>query len=393
MISKALSQKLQSGSMIRKMFEEGMRLKAIYGDDNVFDFSIGNPDLDLPPAVAEALVRLASDRTAATHGYMSNSGYLSTRTAVAEKLSLQSGLPVRPESIVMTSGAAGALNVVFKTLLDPGDEVLVLAPFFMEYLSYVDNHGGRCVVVQTTQDDFLPDPVAIRAAITSRTKAIIINTPNNPSGAIYDARTLASLNETLLEADHPIYVVSDEPYNEIVYDGVSVPSTLAAFRNAIVCNSWSKSLSLAGERIGYIAVRETADDYARLVDGLVMANRILGFVNAPSLIQKTVEAALKVDARVDVADYQRRRDALHGILVRAGFDCKKPAGAFYLFPRSPMPDDRSFVEAAAKWNILCVPGSAFGRPGHFRLAFCVGMPVILRSEAAFQALGREIGLI
>ncbi len=392
MIAKGLKGKLQSGSMIRKMFEEGMRLKTIYGEDRVFDFSIGNPDLDLPPDVADALVRIASDPTPATHGYMSNNGYLSTRTTIAERLSAQSGLIVAPESVVMTAGAAGALNVVLKTLLDPEDEVILLAPFFMEYLSYIDNHGGRSVIVQT-DDAFMPDPAAIRKAITPRTKSIIINTPNNPTGVIYGADVLASLRSVLESADHPIYVISDEPYNEIVFDGVQVPSTLAAFTHAIVCYSYSKSLSLAGERIGYIAVKDTADDYRDLMNGLVMANRILGFVNAPSLMQKTVEAAIRLHARVDVANYQARRDALHGILVRAGFDCPKPAGAFYLFPKSPLADDRAFVDTAARHNILCVPGSAFGRPGHFRLAFCVGMPVIRRSADAFMALGKELGLI
>ena len=392
MIAKRLKSKLQSGSMIRKMFEEGMRLKKLYGDENVFDFSIGNPDLDLPPDVADALVRIASDPTPATHGYMSNSGYLSTRTAVAERLSEQSGRTVAPESVVMTAGAAGALNVVLKTLLDPGDEVVLLAPFFVEYLSYVDNHGGQSVVVQT-DDAFMPDPEAIRQAITPRTKAIIINTPNNPSGAVYGPAELESLRSVLESADHPIYVISDEPYNEIVYDGVSVPSTLALFTHVIVCYSYSKSLSLAGERIGYIAVKDTADDYRDLMDGLVMANRILGFVNAPSLIQKTIEAAIRLNARVDVENYQARRDALHEILVKAGFDCPKPAGALYLFPRSPLADDRAFVDIAARYNILCAPGSAFGRPGHFRLAFCVGMPVIRGSANAFMALGKELGLI
>ena len=392
MIAKRLKSKLQSGSMIRKMFEEGMRLKKLYGDENVFDFSIGNPDLDLPPDVADALVRIASDPTPATHGYMSNSGYLSTRTAVAERLSEQSGRTVAPESVVMTAGAAGALNVVLKTLLDPGDEVGLLAPFFVEYLSYVDNHGGQSVVVQT-DDAFMPDPEAIRQPITPRTKAIIINTPNNPSGAVYGPAELESLRSVLESADHPIYVISDEPYNEIVYDGVSVPSTLALFTHVIVCYSYSKSLSLAGERIGYIAVKDTADDYRDLMDGLVMANRILGFVNAPSLIQKTIEAAIRLNARVDVENYQARRDALHEILVKAGFDCPKPAGALYLFPRSPLADDRAFVDIAARYNILCAPGSAFGRPGHFRLAFCVGMPVIRGSANAFMALGKEMGLI
>ena len=391
MISKALADKLQSGSMIRKMFDEGIRLKAIHGAENVFDFSLGNPDLDLPVAVSEALIRLASDRSSATHGYMSNGGYPSTRAAVADKLSRQSGIRVRPESVIMTAGAAGGLNVVFKTLLDPGDEVIILAPFFMEYLTYVDNHRGRSVVVQTTKDEFLPDLDAVRTAITPQTKALILNTPNNPTGTVYDELTLQKLNRVLCDAGHPIYVVSDEPYNEIVYDNVQVPSTLAIFDNAIVCNSWSKSLSLAGERIGYIAVKETADDYQRLIDGLVLSNRILGFVNAPSLMQKTVEAA--IDAKVDVASYQARRDALHEIVVRAGFDCRKPAGALYLFVRSPLADDREFAAAAARYNILCVPGSGFGRPGYFRLAFCVGMPVIVRSESAFMALGRELGLI
>ncbi len=392
MISRGLKNKLQAGSMIRKMFEEGMRLKGLHGEENVFDFSIGNPDLDLPPEVAAALTHIAADPSPATHGYMSNSGYLSTRTAVAEHLSARSGQTIPAESIVMTAGAAGALNVVLKTLLDPGDEVIVLAPFFMEYAFYIENHGGRCVIVQT-DSSFLPDLPALQAAITAKTKAVIINSPNNPTGVVYDQTVLDGLRSLLEAVDHPVYVISDEPYNEIVYDGVQVPSTLASFTHAIMCYSFSKSLSLAGERIGYIAVNPAADEYEHLMNGLVMANRILGFVNAPALFQKTIEAAIRMGAKVDAGNYQARRDALLAIVRDAGFSCPTPAGAFYLFPRSPLADDRAFAAAAAAHNILCVPGSAFGRPGFFRLAFCVGMPTIQRSAQAFQRLGAELGLI
>ena len=390
MIAESVARKLSSGSLIRKMFEEGLRLKSVYGEDKVYDFSLGNPDLDIPDEAAEAFRDLAENRSSAIHGYMSNGGYPSTRAAVAEKLSRASGIAVPAGSVIMTCGAAGGMNVLFRTLLDPGDEVIVLAPFFMEYLSYVDNAGGQTVVVDT-DGQFLPDPEAVRKAITPRTKAVIINSPNNPTGVVYGEDILRALSAVLDGADHPIYLVSDEPYSEIIYDDVTVPPTLALFVNAIAVSSWSKSLSMAGERIGFIAVRPGADDYDRLMDGLVLSNRTLGFVNAPSTIQKVVERSL--NARVDVDSYRKRRNRLHEIVTAAGFQCDLPAGALYLFAKNPMDDDLAFTDKAAGHHILCVPGSAFGRSGYFRLAFCVGADVIERSAPAFLDLGRELGLI
>ena len=389
MISDKIREKMTSGSMIRKMFEEGTRLKALYGPENVFDFSIGNPDLEPPVSVLAAIERIAAERKAGTHSYMSNNGYLSTRTAIAEKTSKEAGFTIPPENICMTVGAAGGLNAVLRSILNPGDEVILLAPFFMEYLAYIDNFGGVPVILSTADNNFLPDTGKIRVAITPKTKAIIINSPNNPSGALYDVNTLASLNHCLLEADHVIHVISDEPYRELVYDGETVPDTMTHIKNLILCYSWSKSLSLPGERIGYTAVSSRHEDAAELSAAIVYCNRTLGSVNAPALFQKVVEENLY--ARADIANYEYRRNLLLDIVTRAGFQCRKPQGALYLFPKSPV-DDLEFSAVCAKHNLLVVPGSAFRATGYFRLAFCVSEQTIRNSERAFMAVGKELGL-
>ncbi|MEA4888414.1 MAG: pyridoxal phosphate-dependent aminotransferase [Clostridiaceae bacterium] len=390
MIAEKIAVNMSKGSMIRRMFEEGNRLKALYGADQVFDFSLGNPDLEPPQAVIDALRQLAAESAPGLHGYMSNAGYAATQAAVAGKISRQSGMDIPAGSICMTVGAAGALNVILKALLNPGDEVLVLAPFFFEYLSYIDNHGGVPVVVKNDPQTLLPDLAAISRAITPRTKAVIINSPNNPSGKIYPETLLRDLDRVLRSAGHTIYLLSDEPYAELAYDGHIVPSTLANIEQAIICTSWSKSLSLPGERIGCLAISPRCDDYERLVQAAAYCNRVLGYVNAPALFQRVIERT--VDARVDIALYERRRDMLVDIMRRAGFNVDSPEGGLYLFPRAPIDDDVAFADTCARHRVLLVPGSGFWFPGHVRLCFAASEICIRNSAQAFQAIGREYGL-
>ena len=381
----AISQKMlafaERASWIRKMFEEGGRLKAQYGADQVCDFSLGNPDLPPPAQYQEAVRRIIAAETPGSHGYMANNGYPFVREAVAKQISLEQGLAVGQDDILMTVGAAGAINVVMKSLLDPGDEVIILAPFFVEYNFYVDNHGGVTKIVNTAQD-FSLDPAAIEAAITPKTKAIIINSPNNPTGQIYSAAELAGLAEVLAKAPQTIYLISDEPYRKIVYDGHTVPSIFKAYRNSLIVSSYSKDLSLPGERIGYIAAHPGIEGKPQLLGAMTLANRILGFVNAPALMQRVV-AELQ-GATVDTSIYTRRRELFCKVLREAGYEFVPPKGAFYMFPKSPIADDAKFVGLLAEEKILGVPGRGFGMEGYFRLAFCVEDAVISRSAEGFK---------
>ena len=390
MISAKIKEKLASGSAIRKMFEEGNRLKKIYGEDKVFDFSIGNPDLEPPKEVADALKELADNPTPGMHGYMSNSGYESTRAAIAAQRAAQSGLEISAGAVCMTVGAASAMNDVLHSLLDDGDEVIVLAPFFMEYINYIENHNGKVIIVQT-DDKFMPDFDAIKAAITPKTKAIIINSPNNPSGVVYSEEQLTKLNELLKAQDHVIQVISDEPYIDLVYDGLTVPSVLKYIDNVVICFSWSKSLSLPGERIGYTLVSPKNEDYEDLTGAIVLSNRVLGSVNAPAIWQKVVEKAL--NAKVDVANYEHRRNLLYSNIVDAGFEAVKPNGALYIFMKTPTGlTDTEFQDVCAKYNLLLVPGASFKRPGYMRLAFCVSEQTIRNSREAFANIAKELGI-
>ena len=391
MIARKITQSMAAGSMIRKMFEEGARLKAQFGADKVFDFSIGNPDLEPPAEVIAAFQELAADPRPGLHAYMNNAGYLETRQVVADKLAKSSGLDVKAEAVCMTVGAAGALNVSLKALLDPGDEVIVLAPYFVEYLSYIQNHGGVPVVVTCDEKTFFPDPEKIAAALTPQTKALIINSPNNPTGVIYPIDVLEALDKVLLAASQTVYVLSDEPYAGLTFDGQQTPDNLAHLTNCIVCNSWSKSLSLPGERIGYIGVSPRCEDYANLVQAIGYCNRVLGFVNAPAFLQRVI--AKTIHARVDVNRYEIRRNRMHDILTAAGFDVRRPDGGFYFFPKAPIADDSEFVAACARHNVLVVPGKGFGFPGFFRLCFAVPDDMIERSAPAWLAIGKEFGLI
>ena len=390
MISERLKKQLAAGSQIRRMFEEGNRLKAIYGADKVYDFSIGNPDLEPPHEVSDALKELASNPTPGMHGYMSNSGYESTRAAIAAKKSEESGLEISSGAVCMTVGAASAMNDVLHSLLDPDDEVIVIAPYFMEYNGYIANHGGKAVIVQT-DDKFMPVIDSIKAAITPKTKAVIINSPNNPSGVVYPSSLLSELNDMLKAQDHVIQVISDEPYIDLVYDGMTVPCALKYIDNLIVCFSWSKSLSLPGERIGYTLVSPKNEDYDDLTAAIVLSNRTLGSVNAPAIWQRVIEKSL--NAKVDVSNYEHRRNLLYSNIIDAGFDAVKPNGALYIFMNTPegLTDDK-FSEICASKNLLLVKGSSFSRPGYCRLAFCVSESTIKNSRQAFFAIAEELGI-
>ncbi|MBR2993641.1 MAG: pyridoxal phosphate-dependent aminotransferase [Clostridiales bacterium] len=390
MISKKMQNALKGGSEIRKMFEEGGRLKAIYGADNVYDFSIGNPDLEPPKEVFDALKELADNPTPGMHGYMPNAGYPSTRQVVAEKRGKEAGMEIGPEAVCMTVGAASAMNDVLHSILDTDDEVILLAPYFMEYNGYVANHNGKVVIVQT-DDVFMPVIADIEKAITAKTKAIIVNSPNNPSGVVYPAELLVELNEMLKRQDHTIYVISDEPYIDLAYDGASVPCALKYIDNLIICFSWSKSLSLPGERIGYTLVSPRCADFEELTGAIVLSNRTLGSVNAPAIWQKVIEKSIY--AKVDVANYENRRNLLYSNIVDAGFDAVKPNGALYIFMNTPNGlSDEEFAAKCASHNLLLVKGSSFARPGYCRLAFCVSETSIRNSRKAFFAIAEELGL-
>lgn len=390
MVSYEIAENLKGGSMIRKMFEEGNRLRALYGEDHVYDFSLGNPDGEPPMETLQAIQDLAAQPD--IHKYMANAGYDDVRAAMAQYEAERSDIPVEGKHVVMTVGAAGGLNCVLKTLLNPGDEVIVLAPFFVEYTFYIKNYRGIAVIVPVNPSTFQPDADAIRKAITPRTRAIIMNSPNNPTGAVYTRESLIAVREALAEGERahhlqmPICVISDEPYSKLVYEGEAVP-VMSVFDHAIVVNSFSKSLALPGERIGYTAVSPRCQDAEEIVAGIIFANRTLGFVNAPGLMQRAVARSL--NAKVDVEEYRWRRDRLHQILIQSGFTCNLPQGAFYLFPQTPIADDKRFSDEAAKLNLLLVPGSGFYGPGHVRLAYCVSRQVIERSEEAFHKLGKQ----
>ena len=384
-ISTTIGDAVTRGSWIRKMFEQGNRLKAEMGAENVFDFSLGNPDLPPPPEFHSVLTEEAARRGPMLHTYMTNAGYLDTRRAVAGMYQGSTGLDYTPEDVVMTSGAGGALNVIFKSLLDVGDEVIAFAPYFVEYGFYVGNHQGRLVSVPTTQD-FLPDLDALDAAINDRTRVVIINSPNNPTGRMYPPETIEALAGLLRRRSaaqgRAIYLLSDEPYREIVYDGVEYPHPSKFYDDCITITSHSKDLSLAGERIGHLAISPRCAARADIQQAAVFCNRILGYVNANALMQRVV--ARLVGVKVDVSIYQRRRDVLCNALASMGYEFHRPEGAFYIFPRSPLDDDAAFCNHLLEQNVIVVPGSGFGRPGYFRISYAVADAVIERSLPAFE---------
>ncbi|MBO4696782.1 MAG: pyridoxal phosphate-dependent aminotransferase [Lachnospiraceae bacterium] len=395
MISEVVLNLNRNGSAIRAMFEEGARMAKEVGKENVYDYSLGNPSVEPPKEVKEAMLDVLNEENPnSVHGYMNNAGYEDVREAIAEHLNGNFGTNFHAKNILMTVGAAGGLNVIFKVLLNPGDEVLTFAPFFGEYRNYVNNFAGKLVTVPTDPDTFMPVAGNLAAAITPKTKALIINNPNNPTGVVYSEEIIRSV-AAVLEAKQKeygtsIYLIADEPYRELVYDGVSVPYLTKYYRNTIVGYSYSKSLSLPGERIGYLVMPDELDDADEIIPGASASNRVLGFVNAPSLIQRTIKRVL--DAKVDVEIYNRNRELLYSKLTEYGYTCIKPQGAFYLFVKAPGGDDKAFVAAAKKYHLLLVAGSGFGGPGYLRIAYCVDYDMIVRSLPAFKSLAEDYGL-
>ena len=385
-IAKKIQQFMEKASWIRKMFEEGAALKKEYGERNVFDFSLGNPNLEPPDKFIDVFMRIAGEKIPGKHGYMSNAGYAETRDAIAEYLSEEHGKEIFGRHIIMTCGAGGALNVVLKTLLDQSDEVVIPLPYFVEYNFYVDNYNGTSRLVKT-RDDFSLDLDEIESALSPQTKAVLINSPNNPTGRVYDEKSISGLAQILdkksQEFGKEIYLVSDEPYNKIVYDGVKVPSILSAYKNSILVTSYSKDLSIPGERLGFIAVNPEAAPLDQLLNGLIFCNRTLGFVNAPAFIQRVVQHLQGIS--VDIKIYQRKRDLLCTALREMGYSFIRPEGAFYLFPRTPR-NDIEFVRELQQERILTVPGSGFGCPGFMRIAYCVEDWVIEGALPGFRKL-------
>lgn len=376
---------MEQSSWIRKMFEEGAKLKAQHGADNVFDFSLGNPNLPPPDTFAQALLDTVSTCGPGSHCYMPQPGYPQVCESVADFLTEEQGVAIAAQDVLMTCGAAGALNVIFKALLDPGDEVIVPTPCFVEYRFYVDNHGGVIRMVPTLPD-FTLDIDAIGAAINDKTKAVLINSPNNPTGQIYSAESLAKLGRLLTDKsdalDRSLYLISDEPYRKIIFDGLQVPSIFQAYEQSIMATSYSKDLSIPGERIGFAAVHPNAIHKAEIMAAMALTIRILGFVNAPALMQRVI-ADLQGQS-VDMGVYTRNRELLCNGLADAGYEFITPPGAFYLFPKTPIEDDVAFVRELQKELILTVPGSGFIGPGHFRIAFCVEDETIIKAMPGFK---------
>ena len=395
MISEKMKPYVKNNSAIRMMFEEGNRLRAKYGADKVFDFSLGNPSVPAPDSVREAIIELVNTTDPTVlHGYMSNAGFEDVRQTIAESLNRRFDTKFSAKNLIMTVGAASGLNVILKTILNPGEEVIVFAPYFLEYGAYVRNYDGVLVEISPDTTTFQPNLAEFEQKITPKTRAVIVNTPHNPTGVVYSEETIKKLS-AILEAKQKefgtvIYLISDEPYRELAYDGVEVPYLTKYYNNTVVGYSYSKSLSLPGERIGYLVIPDEADGSEELISAATIANRTLGCVNAPSLIQKVV--AKCVDAKTDLVAYDKNRQALYNGLKECGFECIKPQGAFYLFVKSPVEDEKAFCEAGKKYNILMVPGSSFACSGYVRLAYCVSYETIVNSLPEFKKLAAEYGL-
>ena len=389
MISNKMKSLVSNSSIIRAMFEEGKRLSEIYGEENVFDYSIGNPNVEPPESIKKVISEILNEeKPNYVHGYMNNAGYEDVRDDISAFLNKKHDLDLSRNNIVMTCGAAGGLNIILKSILNPDDEVITFAPYFGEYNNYVQNFNGKLVISPTNTETFEPDLKALSSVITSSTKALIVNNPNNPTGIVYSKEVIQALANLLIEKQKElnttIYLISDEPYREIVYDNIEVPCLLKYYPNTFIGYSYSKSLSLPGERIGYVVINTSMDGFEEMASALNIANRILGFVNAPSLFQRVIAKSL--GAEVDVRIYEKNRDLLYNHLISLGFTCVKPQGAFYLFPKSPIEDDIKFCADAKQFNLLLVPGSSFGCPGHVRLAYCISYEKIEKSLPAFDKL-------
>lgn len=392
MISRKMEGLVKNSSVIRAMFEEGKEMAKEYGQENVYDFSLGNPSIEPPEEIQRAMLSvLTEENPLLVHGYMNNSGYEDVRAVIAKSLNQRFDTAFSEKNILMTVGAAGGLNVILKTLLNPGDEVVVFAPYFGEYNNYVSNFDGKIIVISPNTVDFQPNLREFAEKISERTKAVLINTPNNPTGVVYSEKTIMAMCEIMYKAmdafGTTIYLISDEPYRELAYDGVEVPYLTKYYENTIVGYSYSKSLSLPGERIGYLVMPDELDGFEDIVKAANVANRILGFVNAPSFLQRAI--AKCVDATVDVEIYNRNRELLYRELTRMGYEMVKPEGAFYLFIKALEEDDKAFCERAKKHRLLLVPGSSFSCPGYVRLAYCVDYDRIKRALPAFEQLAAQ----
>ena len=392
MISEKMKKLLKGNSVIREMFEEGKRLKNIYGEENVFDFSLGNPNLPPPEEVKKAIIELVEkEEPTFLHGYMSNAGFEDVREKIANSINNKFGTKFNFENIIMTVGAASGLNIVFKAILNPEDEVIVFAPYFSEYNNYIENYNGIVKVISPNLNSFEPNLNELKEKISNKTKAVLINTPNNPTGVVYSESTIKEISKILKEKEQEfgkqIFLISDEPYRELVYDNKEVPYITKYYKDTIVVYSYSKSLSLPGERIGYVVVPNEIDDSKELAEAITIANRIIGCVNAPSLIQRVIPYCL--NAKVDTDAYKKNRDLLYSIIRENKFECVKPEGAFYLFVKTPIEDDKEFCSIAKKYNILVVPGSSFACPGYVRIAYCTSYDMIERSRKAFEKLAKE----
>jgi aspartate aminotransferase len=379
-LGSSIKEQMDNSSWVRRMFEEGPRLRAERGEANVFDFSLGNPSEDPPAEITATFRRLAQENRSRSHAYMPNVGFPAVREVLAKRLNRDTGLGFTADHILMTSGAAGAINVIFKAMLDPGDEVIVPSPYFPEYFFYIGNSGGRLVPVET-DSEFRLNIDAIKAAISPRTRAILLNSPNNPTGAIYSESSLRDLEALLQKLNHPLFVISDEPYKSFVYDGARVPETASIITNCIVANSWSKTWALAGERIGYLAISPGVSEAKLLWDACAFTNRTLGFVNAPAIWQWVVAEA--PEALPPLKAYAEKRDRLCEGLARAGYEVRKPQGSFYVFLKTPIPDDLAFVRILLREGIMVVPGIGFGRRGYVRLSLTVPLDTIERSIPGF----------
>ena len=393
MISEKMKKLVKNNSVIREMFEEGKKLEKLYGKENVFDFSLGNPSVPAPKEVNKAILEIIEKEDSMfLHGYMSNSGYEDVRESIANSINKKYQTLFNYKNIIMTVGAASGLNIVLKSIINPRDEVIVFAPYFSEYNNYIQNYDGKVQVVSPNLKNFEPDLEEFEQKINKNKKAVIINTPNNPTGVVYSEDTITNLTNILKkkekEYNSQIYLISDEPYREIVYDGIKVPYVTKYYNNTIVVYSYSKSLSLPGERIGYVVIPNELSNSEEMIEAVTIANRIIGCVNAPSLMQRLIPYCL--DAKVDIETYNKNRNLLYEIITKNKFECIKPQGAFYLFVKSPIDNEKEFCEIAKKHNLLFVPASSFGCPGYVRIAYCVPYEMIQKSEEAFKKLAKEI---
>jgi aspartate aminotransferase len=392
-VSDKIRKDMAQGSWIRRMFDEGTVLKQRYGADKVFDLSLGNPIVEPPAEFHKELLNLARNPSPGMHRYMENAGYLDTRAAIAKQLASETGLKFGPGDVVMTCGAAGALNVALKAILNPGEEVILFAPYFVEYVGYIDNHGGAAKILPT-DDKFLPRLDVLEAGINKKTKALIINSPNNPTGVVYSDSLLKQMGEVLRrkEAQYgtEIFILSDEPYRKLIYDGLKMPFPVIHHPRSVVIYSHSKDLALPGERIGYAAINPDYEGKEELMNGFIYCNRVLGFVNAPALMQNVIRGLQNVSVSVD--DYQKKRDFLYTHLKQMGYSLNKPEGAFYMFPKTPVADDVAFVRELQEYQVLTVPGRGFGTEGYFRLSYCTTDKVLEGSLEGFRKAAKKFGL-